>query len=190
MGKNFTAVFAVCLSVAALPLACGGDDDDGGDGGGTTGGKGGSSGSSTGGSATGGKGGMNTGGAAPTGGKGGMNTGGAAPTGGTAGMGGAEGGMGGAEGGMGGEGGGPTMSLCEQVCSGPPGNCASDCETGYCAQFLTTQDCTEETETLLTCFLTDLGASSWVCTAGVPQYAGDECYDEFMASYAAGCIAP
>src|SRR5688572_18818320 len=53
MGKNFTAVFAVCLAISSLPLACGDDEDDGG-GGGTggssgsagKGGKGGTSGSS------------------------------------------------------------------------------------------------------------------------------------------------
>lgn len=197
MGKNFTAVFAVCLAISALPLACGDDEDDDGNGDGGKGGKGGSSGSTNGGTAGGGKGGTSgsggtTGGTAGKGGTSGTGgtTGGSAGTGGT--MGG-EGGMGGAEGGMGGEGGQvePPQSLCEQVCAGPPGACVTDCETtGYCASFLTTTDCADDTEAVLTCFAGDLGAASWACTQGVPQYNGDDCYDLFAAAYAAGCVVP
>ena len=138
MGKNFTSVFALCLAISAIPLACGGDDDDdGGDGDGSTGGKGGSAGSTS----TGGKGG--TAGSTSTGGKGGTagstSTGGKGGTAGTAGIGGAEGGVGGAEGGMGGAGGDDGGGDVD------PANCQAFCSNAD------SLNCTNELNCVATC---------------------------------------
>jgi hypothetical protein len=197
MGKNFTAVFAVCLAISALPLACGDDEDDDGGGDGGKGGKGGSSGSTNGGTAGGGKGGTSgtggtTGGTAGTGGKGGAGgtTGGSAGTGGT--MGG-EGGMGGAEGGMGGEGGGgePPLPLCDRVCNtGEAGNCDDDhaaCVSNCEYVFAYGGDACEDPITaMLECWAA--GTGSWTCAGTHPGYQGAECDDEETAASGAGCV--
>jgi hypothetical protein len=184
MGKNFTTAFALCLAISALPLACGDDEDDDGDG--SKGGKGGSAGSSTGG--RGGSAGSSTGGRGGSSGSGGM-TGGTAGSA-TGGMGGADGGMGGDDGGMGGEGGmvEPPMTLCEQVCDGPAGDCQATCVADFCEAMYSTPTCEPLIDTFMTCLATDDAAASWVCTQGNPQYGGTECQDELYAAYEAGCI--
>jgi hypothetical protein len=189
MGKNFTSVFAVCLAISALPLACG-DDDDGGDGDGSTGGKGGSAGSTS----TGGKGGGA--GSTSTGGKGGTagstSTGGKGGTAGTAGTAGGEGGMGGAEGGMGGEGGGgPELSACDQMCAHTaPADCENEAMCGaYCLGFYEGAPnrtvCDPLFDALFMCWTT-VPTSAFVCDGG--NVVTDSCGAENDAVNSAGCF--
>ena len=196
MGKNFTSVFAVCLAISAIPLACGGDDDD--DGGDGKGGKGGSSGSA-GSTSTGGK--AGSGGSTSTGGKAGSggstSTGGKAGSGGTAGTVGGEGGMGGAEGGMGGEGGmtEPPATPCEQMCASTAGlDCANEatCVTDYCMPFYDASSSLPACEALLDTFFlcwTALPASASECDTklGYPV-STSECSAESDAAFNGGCF--
>lgn len=195
MGKNFTTAFTLCLAISALPLACGDDEED--DGSSSKGGKGGSS--NTGGNAgssTGGRGGSagsgTTGGRGGSGGQGGTTGGsGGSATGGMAGV---DGGMGGVDGGMGGEGGQvePPMTLCEQVCDGPAGDCQATCATDWCPGLneMPGPTCDPLIEALQTCLVTDDDPASWTCTQGVPQYATQTgaCAAEAYAAYMASCI--
>jgi hypothetical protein len=110
-------------------------------------------------------------------------------------MGGAEdGGSGGAEdGGMGGEGGSgePPMSVCEQVCEGPPTDCMPNCIAGYCEVYYTnamaTAGCEALLDTMLLCFAAGADAN-WSCTQGNPSYDGQECQTAVDTAYGAGCI--
>jgi hypothetical protein len=196
MGKNFTAAFAVCLLVSALPLACG-DDEEGGDGGGGKGGTGGTTGGSSGASGSSGKGGMSgtggTGGRA-TGGTGGRTGGTGGMTGGTAGI--DMGGAGGDEGGMGGEGGGGVeMTLCERFCAaGDVANCTNtgaNCITS-CEQTIEYGNSIDPScEALFTTYYEcsiDGTPADWACNQGQPSYAGTECVDESMAVNDAFCF--
>jgi hypothetical protein len=191
MGKNFTAVFAVCLAISSLPLACGDDEDDGGSGGkgGTSGsagkgGKGGTSGSSgsAGKGGTSGTAGTSTGGRAGTSGTSG--TSGTAGTDGGAGAGGAPGG----EGGVGGEGGSdtPPMTQCERICAkAAAANCDdhTTCEADVCQSLLPGNDCDDEGQEALDCM--DAGpASNFTCFKGKTAYnfGMGSCDVEFYAA--------
>ncbi|HEX6275274.1 MAG TPA: hypothetical protein VFZ53_19675 [Polyangiaceae bacterium] len=196
MGKNFTSVFAVCLAISAIPLACGGDDDDGGgDGDDGKGGKGGSSGAGMTGGSSGNAGRGGTSGQGGTGGRGGSaGSGGRGGTAGTGGTMGGEGGFGGAEGGMGGEGGGgvePTP--CEAMCASTAAlDCANEatCISDYC---MPTYDinpgasCTQLLDAFFTCWA-NLPANQSSCDGDLGYPVTDGCSAESDAAAKGGCF--